>query len=58
MLRRIQEENQKIFRLVATDGSRLSKADYVFDKEFDLPSGSNVLIPKKGLAEVAKFLDD
>jgi DNA polymerase-3 subunit beta len=55
---RIQEKNQKIFRLVSTDGSRLSKADCVFNKEFELPSGSDVLIPKKGLTEVAKFLDN
>ena len=54
---RIQEEKNKIFRLVSTDGSRLSKADYVFDKKFELPPGPNVLIPKKGLTEVAKFLD-
>ena len=54
---RIQQEDQKIFRLVATDGSRLSKADFIFDKEFNLPAGSNVLIPKKGLVEIAKFLD-
>ncbi len=54
---RIQQDDQKIFRLVATDGSRLSKADYIFDKDVDLPTGSNVLIPKKGLIEVAKFLD-
>jgi len=54
---RIQRDDQKIFRLVATDGSRLSKVDYIFDKDVDLPTGSNVLIPKKGLAEVAKFLD-
>jgi len=54
---RIMEENQKIFRLVSTDGSRLSKADYIFHKEIELPSGSNVLIPKKGLVEVIKFLD-
>jgi DNA polymerase-3 subunit beta len=54
---RIQEKKQKIFRLVSTDGSRLSKADYIFGKEFELPAGPNVLIPKKGLTEVAKFLD-
>jgi DNA polymerase-3 subunit beta len=54
---RIQQEDQKIFRLVATDGSRLSKADYLFAPDFNLPSGANVLIPKKGLVEVAKFLD-
>jgi DNA polymerase-3 subunit beta len=54
---RIQDEKQKLFRMVSTDGSRLSKVDYLFDKDFDLPAGANVLIPKKGLVEVAKFLD-
>ena len=54
---RIEEENKKLFRHVATDGSRLSLADCHFDKDFNLPAGSNVLIPKKGLVEVAKFLD-
>jgi DNA polymerase III subunit beta len=54
---RIQDKKNKIFRLVSTDGSRLSKADFVFAKDFELPPGPNVLIPKKGLTEVAKFLD-
>ena len=54
---RIAQDDQKLFRMVSTDGSRLSKADFVFDKNFDLPTGDNVLIPKKGLVEVAKFLD-
>ena len=54
---RLQQDDQKIFRMVSTDGSRLSKADFVFDKDFNLPAGDNVLIPKKGLVEVAKFLD-
>ena len=54
---RMEQEDHKILRLVATDGSRLSKADYIFDKEFNLPTGPNILIPKKGLVEVAKFLD-
>ncbi len=54
---RIREDNQKLFRMVSTDGSRLSKADFIFDKDVDLSLGENVLIPKKGLMEVAKFLD-
>lgn len=54
---RLELDDQKVFRLVATDGSRLSKADFTFDKSFELPPGSSVLIPKKGLVEVAKFLD-
>ena len=54
---RIQQDDQKLFRMVSTDGSRLSKADFVFNKDFELPQGDNILIPKKGLVEVAKFLD-
>ena len=54
---RIEEENKKIFRLVSTDGSRLSKTDYIFDKDAALPVGPGVLIPKKGLVEVSKFLE-
>ena len=54
---RISEADQKIFRLVSTDGSRLSKVDYNFDKDAGLPAGSGVMIPKKGLVEVNKFLD-
>ena len=53
----IQQENQNIFRLVSTDGSRLSKADYNLAEGVQPASGLNVLIPKKGLVEVAKFLD-
>ena len=57
MAERIMEEKQKIFRLVSTDGSRLSKVDYIFSEDIDLPKGPSILIPKKGLMEVAKFLD-
>jgi len=54
---RIEEKKNKIFRFVSTDGSRLSKVDHLFDKDSNLPSGDNVMIPKKGLVEVSKFLD-
>jgi DNA polymerase III subunit beta len=50
-------ENNYIFRMVSTDGSRLSKTDALFDKSINLPLGSHILIPKKSLIEVAKFLD-
>jgi len=47
------DENQ--FRLVSTDGSRLAKVDRPFDgKRF---SADGILVPKKGMHEVAKFLD-
>jgi DNA polymerase-3 subunit beta len=54
---RIEDSGRKIFRLVSTDGSRLSKADFVFESKADLPLGSGVLIPKKSLVEVGKFLE-
>lgn len=44
-------------RVVSTDGSRLSAVDYVFNKDMDIPKGDGILIPKKGLIEVAKFLN-
>jgi DNA polymerase-3 subunit beta len=55
---RIDEKKNKRFRFVSTDGSRLSKVDTVFDKDANLTSGESVMIPKKGLIEVGKFLDD
>ena len=55
---RIVNEEKKIFRLVSTDGSRLSKVDYNFERNYDLAAGAGVMIPKKGLIEVNKFLDD
>lgn len=48
-------EEQNVVRMVSTDGSRLSKVDYAVDKDVDL--GDGIIIPKKGLIEVAKFLD-
>jgi DNA polymerase-3 subunit beta len=54
---RIEESGQKIFRLVSTDGSRLSKADFIFEPTINLPIGAGVLIPKKSLVEVGKFLE-
>ena len=54
---RIKTNNEKLIRMVSTDGSRLSTVDLVFDKEFDLPIGPGIIIPKKGLNEVNKFLE-
>jgi DNA polymerase III subunit beta len=54
---KIFEEQVNRIRLVSTDGSRLSLAEYVADKEKQMPSEPGVLIPKKELNEVVKFLD-
>jgi DNA polymerase-3 subunit beta len=53
----IDAKDNNIFRMVSTDGSRLSKADVLFDKSVNLPIDSHILIPKKSLVEVIKFLD-
>ena len=52
----IINKNKKIVRMVSTDGSRLSSVDYIYDTDIDLPSDIGILIPKKGLNEVSKFL--
>lgn len=51
-----QTENA-IVRMVSTDGSRLSKVDCVYGKEFELTQDFGIIVPKKGMNEVIKFLD-
>ena len=54
---RIHDESTVKARMVSTDGSRLSAVDYNFKNKNDLSKGDDVLIPKKGLNEVVKFLN-
>ena len=56
-LETLQQGSTKQVRMVATDGSRMAKIDWNYEDEFMLPAGEGILIPKKGLYEVAKFLD-
>ena len=44
-------------RMVSTDGSRLSTVDHTCETQIDLKTGEGLIIPKKGLNEVNKFLD-
>jgi DNA polymerase-3 subunit beta len=53
---RILADDQKLVRIVSTDGSRLAKTDYNYDPDFELPEGPSVIIPKKAIHEVGKFL--
>jgi DNA polymerase-3 subunit beta len=47
----------KVLRLVSTDGSRLSMVEKeIAEEEGGMPDKLGILIPKKGLNEVAKFL--
>jgi len=57
-LEKILTEKEKILRMVSTDGSRLSKVDHIFDPSALVPEGPGLIVPKKGLAEVNKFLDE
>ena len=54
---RTHGEDKNRMRFVSTDGSRLNCADHLFSSADEIPAGEGVLIPKKGLNEVAKFLD-
>ena len=50
------EDGKSILRLVATDGHRLSLCGREFAGSFDAPR--SVLLPKKGLSELRKLVDD
>ncbi|MFW5908019.1 MAG: DNA polymerase III subunit beta [Desulfosalsimonas sp.] len=56
-MERIDDGTEKILRMVSTDIKRLAKVDYVFDSESGFAGGETVIIPKKGLSEVNRFLD-
>ena len=43
--------------MVSTDGNRLSKVDYIYEKDLKLPKKPGIIVPKKGMNEVLKFLD-
>ena len=53
----IINKDEKIVRMVSTDGNRLSLVDYIYEADIDLPSDIGIIIPKKGLNEVSKFLN-
>jgi DNA polymerase-3 subunit beta len=53
----IHSDDKNIVRMVSTDGNRLSKVDCFYEKDIKLPQGPNIIIPKKGINEVIKFLD-
>jgi DNA polymerase III subunit beta len=53
----IEKEDKKTLRLVSTDGSRLSTAENIYDKNYEIPIDKSILIPKKGIKEATNFLD-
>ncbi len=53
---RFSEAQPPLIRLVSTDGSRLSKSDLAYGGPSVLQRSESVLVPKKGLHEITKFL--
>jgi DNA polymerase III subunit beta len=54
----IEEDNKPFLRMISTDGKRLSKADcFEVNEKVENFENNTVLIPKKGLQEVIKFLE-
>lgn len=52
----LSDENQTILRMLSTDSNRLSKTEYVFPEKIDIENIHGILIPKKGVNEVARIL--
>lgn len=53
----IEDKGIKKIRMVSTDGSRLSKVDYECKEGLAPPGEAGIIISKKGLSDVGKFLD-
>jgi DNA polymerase-3 subunit beta len=56
-IERVHGTDGNYIRFVSTDGSRLNAVTHQFKTPEDIPVGDGVLVPKKGLNEVGKFLD-
>lgn len=54
---RTSDEKGNRLRFVSTDGSRLNMAEHLYASADEIIAGEAVLVPKKGLNEVSKFLD-
>jgi len=56
LIEKISTENDEKLRIVSTDSRRLHCYDTKFKGELKLPNES-VIVPKKGLSELSKFID-
>ena len=56
-LEKVPEDDRWLLRMVSTDGSRLNKADLLYEGTEAPAIDEAVLIPKKGLHEIARFLE-
>ena len=56
-MEKIETDDELMIRIVSTDGSRLTKVDIPFDKDKQINFNGGIIVPKKGLNEVGKFLE-
>lgn len=56
-LETVDKGDERILRMVSTDGHRLSKIDYSMEKEEHLTLKEGVIIPKSGIIEVLRLLE-
>ncbi len=56
LFEKVSQEDERLFRMVSTDGSRLSCVDFQMETDFQFPSETSILVPKSGLNEVKKIL--
>jgi len=57
LLEKVTEEDGNILRMVSTDSRRLNCIDIPYVGNFDIPE-ETIIIPKKGLSELSKFIDN
>ena len=55
--RRETEDGGVLMRMVSTDGHRLTLTDKQYEAGSLVPAGPDILIPKKGLADIGRFLN-
>ena len=50
-------ENNQV-RMVSTDGHRLSQGERSIERDVDIPEHDGVIIPRKGVSEIKRLLDE
>lgn len=54
----LEDDSGKHLRMLSTDGSRLAKMDVEIDAAAQIPTKDTLLVPKKGLADIIRFLEN
>ena len=57
LFERVSQEDRPMLRMVSTDGSRLTLVDHELEEAPTALADAGLIIPKRGLGEVGKFLE-